>query len=121
MAKQPLTLKQRIAASEMQTKRLAERQRKLETRQKILLGTRLMQHLQQDPELMDAWLNDLDFWLTRDYDRKAFFEYGLHSAIRGLYGKPTFHYVQNPPAIPWLWPKLRRAAAADLPYPKPKP
>lgn len=105
------TAKQRMIASEQQTRRLKEAVRKIETRQKILLGTLLLQHMQRDPAVMQQWLNELDNWLSRQYDRRAFADYGI-GGIKGLYCRPTFQHVPQPPG--WsLGFDLKEAAGGD--------
>ena len=50
----------------------AARERKTETRRKILVGAMVLSHVDQKPESNAALLRDLDEFLERDRDRELF-------------------------------------------------
>ena len=52
--------------------RTAARQRKTDTRRKILVGAMVLSHVDQKPESNAALLRDLDEFLERDRDRALF-------------------------------------------------
>lgn len=52
--------------------RSKQRDRKLETRRKILVGSMVTEWMEKDPELKARIEAGLKGWLTRDIDRKAF-------------------------------------------------
>ncbi len=59
-----------------QIKRLEQRdkakERKVDTRRKILAGSMVLERMQKDPAFAEKFKNDLDRFLTRDIDRVLF-------------------------------------------------
>ena len=67
--KRKAVLEKQIKIAEI---RISARERKTETRRKILIGAMVLNHVDQKPESNAALLSDLDEFLERDRDRALF-------------------------------------------------
>lgn len=63
---------QKIAIQNRQKSKLATEARKLQTRRKILLGAYLMKRMESELELKNKVLADLEGFLKKPHERKAF-------------------------------------------------
>lgn len=92
MAKHRST-EQQLAAAEERLNRLRERQRKEDTRRKILVGAMILAQAEANDELMDQLHNELDEWLQTGHRDRKLFGLGPLSGLRNA----TLGKVENRP------------------------
>nr|WP_173057755.1 hypothetical protein [Halomonas sp. Ant2]AJY53636.1 MobS/MobC [Halomonas sp. Ant2] len=109
------TTAQRLADAELHLNRLREKNRKEDTRRKILVGAMMLAKAENSPQIRQQLLTEIDNRLATGHrDRRLFIDYGI-GPIRGLYGATLHPAEEQPPgwAEGLLWKKKPLQRSTD--------
>lgn len=109
------TTAQRLADAELHLNRLREKNRKEDTRRKILVGAMMLAETENNPKVRRQVLTGIDNKLATGHrDRRLFIDYGI-GPLRGLYGATLHPAEKQPPgwAEELVWKKKPLQRSTD--------